>query len=158
STPPAVNATNFGFHIRDLSTAAGASAAADPGIHTFVREPLSGTYNTMEWCGPNSYRIAGDPRFAVGQVSGQDARDAAKHLFQTAPNSGTRKRVVGSGEMVAQVNNNPDGFGYSFWNFSSFQGKNCNSASCVNGVNALKYLSVEGVDPLYSGPSANPDG
>ena len=158
SIPPAVNATNFGFHIRDLSTAAGASAAPDPGIHTFVREPLSGTYNTMEWCGPNSWRIAGDIRFAPGEVSGQDANVAANPLLQTAPNTGTRKRVIGSGEMVAQVNNNVDGFGYSFWNFSSFQGKDCTSSSCVNGTNALKYLSVEGVEPLYDGPSANPNG
>jgi len=158
STPPAVNVTNFGFHIRDISTAAGASLVPDFGIQTFVREGLSGTYNTMEWCGPNSWRIAGDPKFAVGQVSGQDANVAANPLSQTAPNGGTRKRVIGSGEMVGSVNSNADGFGYSFWNFSSFQGKNCNSVTCVNGTNALKYLNVEGVDPLYSGASANPNG
>jgi hypothetical protein len=158
STPPAVNATNFGFHIRDISTAPGASAAADPGIRTYIREPLSGTYNTMEWCGPNSWRIAGDIRFAVGQVSGQDANVAANPLSQTAPNTGTRKRVIGSGEMVSSVNNNVDGFGYTFWNFSSFNGKACTTVSCVNGTNALKYLSVEGVEPLFSGSSANPNG
>ena len=158
STPPAVNTTNVGFHIRDISTAPGASAAADPGIHTFIREPLSGAYNTMEWCGPNSSRIAGDPRFALGQVAGQDANVAANPLSQVTANTGTRKRVIGSGEMVAQVNNTVDGFGYSFWNFSSFQGRDCTSSSCVNGTNALKYLSVEGVEPLYSGSTANPDG
>jgi hypothetical protein len=159
STPPAVNNTNFGFHIRDLSTASGASSVADVGIHTFVREPLSGTYNTMEFCGPNSRGIgAGDPAFGVGTVVGQDANVAANPLSQTAPNGGTRKRVIGSGEMVAQVNNNQDGFGYTFWNFSSFNGKACTSSSCVNGTNALKYLTVNGVDPLFSGPSANPNG
>jgi hypothetical protein len=158
SIPPAVNGTNFGFHIRDISTAAGASAAADPGIHTFIREPLSGTYNTMEWSIPNSWRVAGDVRFAVGQVSGQDANVAANPLSQTAPNTGARERVVGSGEMVSTVNNTVDGFGYSFFNFSSFQGKNCNSVTCVNGTNALKYLTVDGVDPLFSGPAENPNG
>jgi hypothetical protein len=158
SVPPAVNALNTGFHVRDISTAAGASAAADPGLHTFIREPLSGTYNTMEFCVPNSLRFAGEPLFGIGRITGQDSNVAANPLSQTAPNTGTRKRVIGSGEMVAQVNNNADGFGYTFWNFSSFQGKACTSTSCVNATNALKYLNVEGVDPLFSGSSANPNG
>jgi len=158
SLPPAVNTLNTGFHIRDFSTAKGASAAADPGLHTFIREPLSGTYNTMEWCVPNSARFAGDFAFGVGRMTGQDSNVDANPILQTAPNTGTRKRVIGSGEMVAQVNNNVDGFGYTFWNFSSFQGKACTSSSCVNAVNALKYLSVDGVEPLFSGASANPDG
>src|SRR5215813_8017218 len=158
SLPPAVNTLNTGFHIRDFSTAKGASGAADPGLHAFIREPLSGTYNTIEWCVPNSVRFGGDFAFGVGRMTGQDSNVAANPLSQTAPNTGTRKRVIGSGEMVAQVNNNVDGFGYTFWNFSSFQGKACTSSSCVNGVNALKYLSVEGVEPLFSGSSANPDG
>jgi len=158
SVPPAVNALNTGFHIRDFSTAPGASAAADPGLHTFIREPLSGTYNTMEWCVPDSARFAGDFAFGVGRMTGQDSNVAANPLSQTAPNTGTRKRVIGSGEMVAQVNNNADGFGYTFWNFSSFQGKACTSISCVNGTNALKYLNVDGVDPLFNGASANPNG
>jgi hypothetical protein len=158
SIPPAVNGLNTGFHIRDFSTAPGASAAADPGLHTFIREPLSGTYNTMEWCVPNSARFAGDFAFGVGRVTGQESNVAANPLNQTAPNTGTRKRVIGSGEMVAQVNNNADGFGYTFWNFSSFNGKACTGVSCVNGTNAIKYLSVDGVEPLFSGASANPSG
>src|SRR5215472_11723732 len=158
SIPPAVNGLNTGFHIRDFSTAAGAGAAADPGLHTFIREPLSGTYNTMEWCVPNSVRFGGDFAFGVGRMTGQDSNVAANPISQIAPNTGTRKRVIGSGEMVAQVNNNVDGFGYTFWNFSSFNGKNCTSTSCVNAVNALKYLSVDGVEPLFSGASANPNG
>jgi hypothetical protein len=160
SAPPAVNPTNFGFHIRDLSTGPRASAAPDPGIHTYIDVPLSGAYSTMEWCAVNSLRFGGDPRFAVGQVSGQDA-NVALTLSQTAPNTGTRKRVIGSLEMVNQVNSNVDAFGYAFWNFSRFQGRACVSVSCVNGTNALKYLSVEGVDPLFSGNlgfMANPNG
>ena len=158
SIPPAVNPLSTGFHIRDFSTAPGASAAADPGLHIFIREPLSGTYNTMEWCVPNSVRFGGDFAFGVGRMTGQDSNVAANPISQTAPNTGTRKRVIGSGEMVAQVNNNADGFGYTFWNFSSFNGKNCTSVSCVNGTNALKYLSVDGVEPLFNGAAANPNG
>jgi hypothetical protein len=168
SIPSAVNTTNYGFHIRDLSSAPGASSAADPGIHTFIPEPLSGTYNTMEWCGPNSWRIAGDIRFSVGAVAGQDANvpsdphfapfTAVNPLSQTAPNGGTRQRVIGSAEMVSTVNSTTDGFGYAFFSFSSFQGKACTNASCINGTNALRYLSVDGVEPLYSGVTANPNG
>ncbi len=54
--------------------------------------------------------------------------------------------------MVKTVGNNPDGFGYSFWGYGNF--------TTGNLVANLKYLTVNGVDPLYanSGTGANPNG
>jgi len=146
-------------HIRAIATVAG---EADAGIHVFIREPLSGTYSTMEWCVPNSREVSGDPSWGVGAVSGQESNinpsnnscttkpctvESGNPLWHIFANGGTRGRVVGSGDMVTAVNNTADGFGYSFWNFSSYQGKS-----------HIKYLTVDGVDPLYSGPNDNPNG
>src|SRR5262245_9024909 len=49
--------TGTQFHIRDIAASGVTFGASNPptagygdvGIHTFIREPLSGTYNTMEW-------------------------------------------------------------------------------------------------------------
>jgi hypothetical protein len=115
----------------------------------------------MEFTIPMSREIDGD-NFTPGQVGGQDngvvpsntsctttpcTVESGNPLWHIAGNGTTRGRVVGSGEMISTVNGTADSIGYSFWGFSSFQGKT-----------NLKYLLVDGVDPLYSGPSANPSG
>lgn len=145
-------------HIRDLGYTPG---LPDVPFHVFIREPLSGTYNTMEFTIPMAREIEGDS-FSPGTVNGQEAGvtpsntsctttpcavESGNPLWHVASNGSTRGRVVGSGEMITTVNATADSLGYSFWGFSSFQGK-------AN----LKYLTVDGVDPLYSGPSANPNG
>src|SRR5262249_12051930 len=157
-------------HTRDIAASGVTFGASNPptagygdvGIHTFIREPLSGTYNTMEWCVPNSRAVSGDPSWGPGKVSGQDANvnpsdtscsvkpctvESGNPLWHIAANGGTRGRVIGSGEMIATVNSTADGFGYSFWSYPAFQGRT-----------NIRYLTVDGVDPLYSGPSANPNG
>jgi hypothetical protein len=159
-------------HVRDLSSNTNAYAN-DAALHVWVREPLSGTYNTMDFNVPNSNDIAGDYAQAAGRVTGQESgintlnvacvgaqtaagcpAESGNPLFHFitpavgAANGSTRGRVIGSGEMIKTVNANADSLGYSFWGFSSFNGVNVN----------LKYLTVNGVDPLYSGPAENPGG
>jgi hypothetical protein len=73
-------------------------------------------------------------------------------FYYIAANGATRGRVIGTSEMVSTVNNIADSLGYAFWGFSNFQGK----AAGAGGN--LKYLTVDGVDPLYSGPASNPGG
>ncbi|HTC92057.1 MAG TPA: hypothetical protein VK699_01235 [Terriglobales bacterium] len=145
-----------------------ASGLSDFALHTFIREPLSGTYNTMEWSVPNSREVCGDPGFAVGLVCGQDENinpantsctvkpctvesgNPLWHIFpnvDSVGNHATRGRCVGTGECVTAVNGTADGLGYAFWGFSTF-------ASKAN----IKYLSVDGAEPLYSTASANPNG
>jgi hypothetical protein len=141
---------------------------ADFALHTFLREPLSGTYNTMEWNIPNARDVGGDLFFAPGVVLGQEANinpadtsctvkpctvesgNPLWHIFPNADsigNHGTRGRCIGTGECVTAVNNTADALGYAFWGFSSFAGK-------AN----IKYLTVDGVEPLYSSYAANPFG
>jgi len=161
-------------HIRDLGYTANVSFnpyvstlpaygqnEPDEPLHVFVREPISGTYNTVEWSIPNSLEINGT-HFAAGIVSGQENSidpannscsvvpctvDSGNPFWNIASNGSTRGRAIGTGEMVSAVVNTPDSIGYAFWGFSNFQGKT-----------GIKYLTVDGVDPLYSGPTANPNG
>ena len=133
----------------------------DEPLHVFIREPLSGTYNTMEFSIPNSLEIDATT-FTVGQVNGQETGvtpsntgctvtpctvESGNPLWHIGPNGYTRGRAIGTGEMVTAVNGTADGIGYAFWGLGNFQGKT-----------NLKYLTVDGVDPLYSGPASNPGG
>lgn len=151
------------FRIRDIASA-GASPLTSPPpypapnwttslgdwpLHTFLREPLSGTYNTMEWCIPMSAEI--DSQHIAPNL-GQEHDVTTNPLNQTsaistANGAGTRKRVIGTGEMISTVNGTDDGFGYAFWSFGAF-----------NAKTNLKYLTVDGVDPFFSGPASNPGG
>jgi ABC-type phosphate transport system substrate-binding protein len=140
----------------------------DVPTHVYIREPLSGTYNTMEWSVPNSREIDAD-EWGPGVVDGQETGvtpsntngctakpctatnvnggGSGNPLYQVSSNGSTRGRAIGTGEMISAVSAAADSIGYAFWGFSTYQGKT-----------ALKYLTVDGVDPLYSGPSANPNG
>ena len=167
-TLPYVRDIGYNTTYNATSNTWGTSEAAVP-INTFIREPLSGTYNTMEWSIPMALEMEG-VLFHVGTVNGQETgvtpsagtscttkpfnasnctTSSGNPLWMVNSVGGFRGRAIGTGEMVTAVNSasNPDTIGYSFWGFSNFQGK-------AN----LKYLTVDGVDPLYSGPSANPNG
>ena len=55
--------------------------------------------------------------------------------------------------MIKTVANNADALGYSFWGYGNF-------TTAYTSPAKLKYLTVNGVDPLYanSGSGANPNG
>jgi hypothetical protein len=150
---------------RDLFAANGLS---DFALHTFIREPLSGTYNTTEWSIANTWENGEDPRFGPPTIYGQEQHinpsdtscsikpctvesgNPLWHIFPAADSLGnhaTRGRVIGTGEMVSTVNNTADGLGYAFWAYSSF----------ANKPN-VKYLGVDGIEPLFSSAAANPNG
>jgi hypothetical protein len=74
---------------------------------------------------------------------------SANPYFVNGPVAGSsRGRVIGTGDMVNAVYNNADSIGYAFWSFSSFNGKQGH----------VKYLTVNGVDPLFSTFNTNPGG
>ena len=101
------------------------------GIHVLLREPLSGTYNTMEFNIPNSKEIASSQEIGVTPPGDNP-------LDQTYASGGSRQRVVGTSEMVSEVSSIPDSLGYSFWSFGNF----------AHVTTETKYLTVDGVDPL----------
>jgi hypothetical protein len=125
----------------DLFGVTGTPAA----VTTLLREPLSGTYNTMEFSIPNS------SQFHVSQddanCSGTGVASNPMHLQSTngvliGGNPAVRNRVIGTGQMVSTIQGaTTDTIGYFFWS----QG-NAAAFTALNG----KYLTVNGVDPLLN--------
>lgn len=115
-------------------------------VTTLVREPLSGTYNTFEWSLINNSQfhdsqdafnctstggVFANP-MTLQSINGQFANAGQQFAY--------RKRVIGTGEMVAQLQAATDTdnrLGYFFW-----------SAGNVAGKTNVKYLTVNGIDPI----------
>ena len=104
------------------------------GLHTFLREPTSGTYNTMEFSIPRNVEINSTQELNVNPGAGQNP------LNISYASGGTRQRVIGTGEMVSTVGATTDSIGYAFWSTTNF----------AKVLSTTKYLTVDGVDPLYS--------
>jgi hypothetical protein len=132
------------------------------------REPVSGTYNTFEFQLVHA-RAGGDGNYTqeLNGFSGNTIAPTPAQCFVggaafsacTNPmyiNSGAnsvRYRAIGTGEMVKAVNGtttvpttNPDRVGYAFYSLGSF----------FISPDNLKYLTLEGLDPLY--PAYNTNG
>jgi hypothetical protein len=110
------------------------SLAAVP-VTTFVREPLSGTYNTFEFSVPN---VAG---LQQSQEDGTWINTPGTASGSTL-GTGARKRAIGTGEMTGStgVGGVSNSLGYSFWGFGNFASA---STKC-------RYLTVDGVEPLQN--------
>jgi hypothetical protein len=179
----------------DISAALSGCAAP---LHPIVREPYSGTYNTVEFQVIRSYR-GGNSRWSqemanVGYPQSNNNLGAAcpawvaalptstppnpsfppgndGTLAQTCGNplniqsanypagtpalgpyggfGGDRTRVIGSGQMVTVINSTgvTNALGYTFFSLGSLGGK-------AN----VKYVTLDGTDPLWPSYSANPYG
>jgi hypothetical protein len=107
-------------------------------VTTLVREPLSGTYNTFEYSNANSsqFKTSQDASNCSGASAKSNPLNIASANGQVA--GAARKRVIGTGEMVATLQAaTTDTLGYFFWS----------AANASNLANA-KYLTVNGVDPI----------
>jgi hypothetical protein len=114
----------------------------------FVREPLSGTYNTFEYNIPNTVRELTTQELNVTNVTpSNSSQNPLKETLSTT--GGGRSRAIGTGEMVSAVAANADSIGYAFWGYGNFAGF---------APTTIKYLTVNGVDPLFSSYAANPNG
>jgi hypothetical protein len=115
------------------------------GVSTFIREPLSGTMNTVEFNVPNTLR------YFTSQEKGVTGGLAATTLVVGStqnplslynPNGfGGRYRAIGTGQEITAVKTHADSLGYAFWSYGNF-----------NGIlpATARYLTVDGVDPLYA--------
>jgi hypothetical protein len=121
---------------RDITNVAG---LASVGIKTFLREPTSGTYNTLEFTVPGSVEAG-----SCQELNVDPATDNPLNI--SYPTGGSRERTIGTGEMVSTVGKTENGLGYAFWSTGNFSGV----------LTTAKYLSVDGVDPLnYSWYQSN---
>jgi len=134
------------FHrTRDAFVANPARVGPDPevGLNVWMREGLSGTMNTFEFNGPNTFSNFTTQEKGVTAVAPLPAADNPLH--QTGTVNGTpygRYRAVGTGDMVSAVKGMTDSVGYAFWGYGNF-----------SSPSNLKYFTVNGIDPLYASPS-----
>lgn len=124
------------------------------------REPLSGTYNTFEFqlvhardgsAGDSTQEKSGSgtisPTPAQCFVGGSAFTSCTNPMYINSGVNSIRYRAIGTGEMIKAVNGtttvpttNPDRLGYGFYSLGSF---------FISGSH-LKYLTLQGVDGLYS--------
>jgi hypothetical protein len=112
-------------------------------VTALIREPLSGTYNVMEFSVPNSneFKTTQDIFNCNGAVFSQNPMNIASANGKVA--GASKRRVIGTGEMVATLQAaTTDTLGYFFWS-----APNASAFTLTNG----KYLTVNGVDPLQNG-------
>jgi hypothetical protein len=153
-----VNPTNISSHaaaaiwsgyLTRTTDVTGNSATGSP-LNVLEREPVSGTFNTFEFqivrakgtvlsqeigVNPASTTANGTATCFVG---GATPGECGNPFYHIAANGATRSRVIGTGEMISTGNTLANSLGYAFWSFSAFNAK-------AN----LKYLELDGVDPLY---------
>lgn len=124
-------------YTRDLTTTPG----LDPiPLNVCLREPTSGTYNTFEFNIPRNIEINSTQELGVNPgAQGGNPLD-----LNNPYSGGWRKRVVGTGEMVSEVGAsggaNGNVLGYAFWSTGNF----------ANVIGTTRYLTVDGVDPLFA--------
>ena len=118
----------------------GAGNSADPAksVTTIVREPLSGTYNTMEYCVPES--VEGN-LFTGGAGQELNFPSSVTHVNGAG---GIRRRAIGTGQSVLQGNTIANSLGYAFGAIANFKGDT-----------NLRYLTVDGADPIYDSYSVS---
>ncbi|WP_158822777.1 hypothetical protein [Granulicella sp. S156] len=133
-------------------------------VTVYIREPLSGTYNTTEFNVPNRVGTSGGS-FATSQDVGLNQPAAQRNCTVTSPwpvpattpstvlknpldfattGGGVRLRAIGTGqELSSVVGNTSNSLGYGFWSAANFAGFSAVTSSA-------RYYTVDGVDPLAS--------
>ena len=143
------------------------AGAAGTGTTVVIREPLSGTYNTMEYAIPNSVQnqssqdvglaalnanaagtpfpplnctaVGGTPALSALNGATGTANPLSETVVRNSGITSNRARAIGTGSMVKAVLGTKDALGYAFWSASNFT-----NATAGNG----KYLTVDGIDPI----------
>jgi hypothetical protein len=118
-------------------------AAAYAGVTALLREPPSGEYNVIEHSIANNkeiYRsqdIGNCTTGAYGVTS--NPMNTARTFVANSGGTGYRNRVIGTTEMISEIEAVEDSIGYAFWDAANWAG-NTN----------VKYLTVDGIDPLFN--------
>jgi hypothetical protein len=125
-------------------TFGGLTNANYAGITAWHRESLAGTYNVFDRAIPNSKELYRTQEQVCPPVEPMNfGRTIADGGTSTSSNN---LRAIGTGDEITQVQSTNDSIGYAFWSAGNFK-----SATYGSGTaGALKYLTVDGVDPLCS--------
>lgn len=125
-------------------------------INVFLREPLSGTYNTTEATVmryPTHYTegtLAGSPVAGLSMEKNVGSNNPLAGQAGTCSGGGQRFRAIGTGEEVKSVQNSntaatfptaQDGIGFTFFSYG-------NVSSIANNT-SYGYITLDGVDPIF---------
>ena len=130
---------------QDALTSTGTQTST--GVTVIIREPLSGTYNTMEYNVPNSVALKTSQDVGANQPTAQrncSGTSVLSNPMNIATAAGARRRAIGTGQSLAEVIATPESLGYGFWSVANF--KNFTSTNAPNA----KYLAIDGVDPIQN--------
>jgi hypothetical protein len=128
-------------------------------INAFLREPLSGTYNTTEatvmryptlYSGSNPRPVEGISQELYTACSGVLQNPLAGQACAVSSGSGLRWRGIGTSEVVAAVTtsnstskttNPTDGIAYTFFSYGN--------VSSLADSSLYGYIQLNGVDPIF---------
>jgi hypothetical protein len=134
-------ALNGGYaHTSNLTSVPGQASVP---LNILLREPLSGTYTTTEFNIPRNAETGSTQELGVNPAQGQGTTCPGQpcgNPVNLSNGAGSRRRVIGNGEMIAEIGTaaTGDALGYAFWSVGNLGGQSPN----------IRYLEVDGVDPI----------
>lgn len=135
-------------------------------LTVYLREPVSGTYNTMEYNIPNTTVAQTSQDVGVNQPSAQvncngsvptglisGSSPVAYRMNISTTSGGARQREIGTGNELAAVvaNANGNSLGYGFWSVANFKGFTSSATPNAVYLQVIPNGSTTAVDPLLNG-------
>lgn len=123
--------------------AANLGAASSGPLDVFLREPLSGTYNTTE------YNVMLYPDFSGASQETGVTPSGNPAILNAACTSGIglRKRGVGTGDIISSLfgETTNDAIGYTFFSYGNVS----NGTKPIIDSPSFRYFTLDGVDPIF---------
>jgi uncharacterized repeat protein (TIGR03803 family) len=115
------------------------TGATYSGVSALIPSPLSGSYNIFEHSITNSkelYRSLDLNNCAPDFVVIANPLTSTRNI---GSNTAYRYRVIGTNQMLSELQSTQDSIGFELWSAENFA-----------GTSNLKYVSVDGIDPLFN--------
>ena len=109
------------------------------GVSALIPSPLSGSYNIFEHSIANSKELYRSLDIYNCDPYGAPAANPLIGSRNIGSNTSYRYRVIGTNQMLSQLQSMQDSIGFDLWSAENFA-----------GTSNLKYLSVDGIDPLFN--------
>jgi hypothetical protein len=131
---------------------ASAFGLAAGGIDVFLREPLSGTFNTAEATVFRHPTVYGGAVLGLSQETGVNTQNplSGTSTCTSSDGKGARYRAIGTGEEVKSVYNSGanfgiDGIGYTFFSYGNVDP----SSNPLGNNTAYGYITLNNIDPIF---------